>query len=260
MTREKTTGDVRSGSSSGITLSLVVPTYNEARNIKRLIEILTALLAPRLKDRYELIIVDDNSPDGTSAVVDALLPSYPGLRLLTRKNEKGLSSAVVAGWRIARGELLGVIDGDLQHPPEVIPKLVDLMLNRADLDAAIASRHTHEGGVGNWNLFRRIASRGAQILGLLIVPEILGKVSDPMSGCFVVRKDKLDLDAIRPIGYKILLEVIAQPGIRHIAETGYVFQLRSEGESKVSAKIYLEFIRQLWSLRIRNWPFYRRRG
>lgn len=233
-------------------LSLVIPTYNESENLKKIIEKVSELLEGAIPNRYELIVVDDNSPDCTWKVALELTSKYPQLRVMRREKERGLATAVIRGWQIARGEILGVIDGDLQHPPETLWQLWAEMERGADL--AVASRHLEGGGVSNWNFLRRFLSRGAQIVGLILFPEAIARVSDPMSGYFMVRREaiaEIDLD---PIGYKILIEVLGRGKIRWIGEVGYVFQERLQGESKVSWKQYLEYVRHLWRLRWACWP------
>jgi dolichol-phosphate mannosyltransferase len=231
-----------------ILLSLVIPTYKERDNIERIVNILTKLLDEAIPGSYELIVVDDDSPDLTWQVAQSLIADYPQLRVMRRQEERGLSSAVIRGWQVARGRVLGVIDGDLQHPPEVLLQLLHKIENGADL--ALASRHVEGGGVSSWSVVRRFLSRGAQILGLIILPGVLGRVTDPMSGYFMVRRSAIAGATMNPVGYKILLEVIARGKVREIAEAGYVFRERTEGESKVTWKQYVEYIQHLIRLRL----------
>jgi dolichol-phosphate mannosyltransferase len=170
------------------------------------------------------------------------------LRVMRRQEERGLSSAVIRGWQVARGSILGVIDGDLQHPPEVLLQLLHKIEHGADL--ALASRHVDGGGVSSWSVIRRFLSRGAQVLGLIILPGVLGRVTDPMSGYFMVRRSAIAGATMNPVGYKILLEVIGRGQVREIAEAGYVFRERTEGESKVTWKQYVEYIQHLIRLRV----------
>ncbi len=228
--------------------SLVIPTYNESQNIKEIVLALSELLDEFLPNNYELIIVDDDSPDRTWEIADALTSDFPQLKVVRRIGERGLSTAVVRGWQNAVGEVLGVIDGDLQHPPERLVKLLTALRNGADL--AVASRHVDSGGVSDWSLGRRFLSRGAQLLGLIILPGIVGRVSDPMSGYFVVRRQAICDRPLDPVGYKILIEVLAKGEIFNISEIGYVFQERQEGKSKVTWKQYVEYISHLVRLRL----------
>ena len=234
--------------STPIYLSLVIPTYNEAKNISFLIKKLTSLLDGVIPRQYELIIVDDNSEDLTWKVAQDLMSIYPQLQVINRKTERGLSTAVIRGWQISTGEVWGVIDADLQHPPNTIVKLLSQIDKGADL--AVASRNVDGGGVSEWSIFRRFLSRGAQILGLIILPNILGKVSDPMSGYFLVRSRCLNESKLDPIGYKILIEVLAKAKLGWISEVGYVFEERKKGDSKVSLPHYFDYLRHLLRLRL----------
>jgi dolichol-phosphate mannosyltransferase len=235
-----------------IKLSLVIPTFNEARNLAELVSRLTSVLDRCLPGRYELIVVDDDSPDQTWALALGLTDRHPALRVMRRRGEKGLSTAVIRGWQAARGEVLAVIDADLQHPPEVVEGLWAEMANGADL--AAASRRAAGGGMNDWSIVRRALSRGAQLLGLCVLPGVVGRVSDPMSGYFMVRRSAIEGTPLSPLGYKILIEVIGRGRIRRIAEVGYVFRERAAGESKVTAKLYLEYLRHLLRLRLALLP------
>ena len=230
-----------------VLLSLVVPTYNEVGNVVLLVEKLTGLLDRICPNDYELIIVDDDSPDQTWEIARSLLCEYPNLRVMRRTTERGLSTAVIRGWQASRGRLLGVIDGDLQHPPEVLEKLLGELVSGSDL--AVASRHVVGGGISEWSVFRRMTSRGAQILGLMIAPRVVGRVSDPMSGYFMVRRSSVTNQILNPQGYKILLEILGRGEIEHISEVGYVFQERQDGESKVTWRQYVEYLQHLVRLR-----------
>lgn len=233
-----------------IKFSLIVPTYNESKNLAQLVEVLTQLLNNYFDGNYELIIVDDDSPDLTWQVGLDLMPSYPQLRIMRRQGEKGLSTAVIRGWQASQGEILGVIDGDLQHPPETLIQMLGEMEKGADL--TVASRHVEGGGVSDWGFIRRILSRGAQMLGLLILPNVIGRVSDPMSGYFMVRRTAIANYPMNPLGYKILIEVLGRGNIGTVAEVGYVFQERQEGESKVTWRQYVDYILHLLRLRSRG--------
>ncbi|MBW4670270.1 MAG: glycosyltransferase [Cyanomargarita calcarea GSE-NOS-MK-12-04C] len=244
--------DLPKGTSKSVSktfkLSLVIPTYNEKLNIHKIVRLLTNLLEPAIPGEYELIVVDDNSPDETWKVAQEITAEYPQLKVIRRQNERGLSSAVVRGWQASTGEILGVIDADLQHPPEVLLQLFNAV--RQGTDLAVASRHITGGGVSNWSLPRRILSRGAQTLGLIILPQVIGRVTDPMSGYFLVRRSAIAAKTLHPLGYKILIEVLGRGDIQKIAEVGYVFQEREDGESKVTHKQYVEYLQHLIRLRL----------
>lgn len=240
---------------SPILLSMVIPTYNESKNIQKIVHRLSQLLDQAIPRAYELIVVDDNSPDRTWEIAAELIPEYPQLRVMRRVEERGLSTAVIRGWQAAQGEVLGVIDADLQHPPELLLKLWGEIARGGDL--AVASRHVEGGGVSDWSPIRRVLSRGAQTLGLIILPEVIGRVSDPMSGYFMVRRSCIAGRTLSPVGYKILIEVIARGRVPWIGEVGYVFQEREEGESKVTSKQYVDYLRHLLRLRFSLGPIAR---
>ncbi|MEC4819767.1 MAG: glycosyltransferase [Scytonema sp. PMC 1069.18] len=238
-----------------IYFSLIIPTYKERDNIERVVRVLSQTLDEYIPGDYELIVVDDDSPDLTWEVAQSLIEEYPQLRVMRRQQERGLSSAVIRGWQVARGSILGVIDGDLQHPPEVLKQLLTVIAQGADL--ALASRHIDGGGVSSWSVTRRFLSRGAQVLGLILLPRVLGRVSDPMSGYFMVRRSSIAGAIMNPVGYKILLEVIGRGNVKNIAEVGYVFCERQQGESKVTWKQYVEYIQHLVLLRLTTGRFNR---
>ena len=227
--------------------SLVVPTYNEGRNVEQVVRVLSSLLDHALPNDYELIIVDDDSPDRTWEIAQQMTVEFPNLRVMRRQEERGLSTAVIRGWQAARGEVLGVIDGDLQHPPEILLKLIQAVKNGADL--AVGSRHVEGGGTSDWGFIRRFLSRGAQLLGLIILPSVVGRVSDPMSGYFMVKRSAIADCLLSPVGYKILLEVLGRGQVDRVTEVGYVFQERQEGESKVTWRQYIEYLMHLAKLR-----------
>ncbi len=232
--------------------SLIIPTYNESQNIQEIVGILSEILDRAIPADYELIVVDDDSPDRTWELACELIPDYPQLRVIRRETERGLSTAVIRGWQAAQGEILGVIDADLQHPPEILLQLWGEIEKGAEL--AVASRNVEGGGVSEWSIVRRFLSRGAQLLGLAILPEAIGRLSDPMSGFFMVRRSAIANKLLSPVGYKILIEVVARGRIRWIAETGYVFRERVAGASKVTWKQYIEYLQHLITLRFSLWP------
>lgn len=230
-----------------IQLSLVVPTYNERENVAAMVEQLSCALSPIFQENYEIIIVDDDSPDRTWELGETIAATNPHLKIIRRISERGLATAVVAGWRAAQGEYLGVIDGDLQHPPEVLGKLVEAMNDGAEI--AIASRHVEGGGISKWSMARRLVSRTAQGIGMMLLPGAASRVSDPMSGYFLLRRSLIENVTLRPIGYKILLEVLARAKPTRIREVGYVFREREKGGSKATFGIFLQYLEHLWRLR-----------
>lgn len=230
-----------------IAFSLVVPTRNESRNLEELVEQLTATLASQVGESYEIIVVDDNSPDETWKVAATLAARDPHVIALRRTGERGLATAVVRGWQVAQGTLLGVIDADLQHPPEVTARLIAAMQQGADL--AVASREAEGGGTSDWSFPRLMISRSLRALGKLLLPDVLNMVSDPMTGFFVIRRAALQDVVLKPCGYKILVELLVRSRIRNIVEVGYVFRARQRGESKASLKVFTDYVQHLLRLR-----------
>jgi len=227
--------------------SLVVPTYNERANIEAFLRRTCAVLSREYPEKYEVLVVDDDSPDGTWEAVAALQGELPAVQLIRRQQERGLATAVICGWQQARGALLGAIDGDGQHPPETLLALLTKMQEGADL--AVGSRYVGGGSTGDWSALRLFLSAGAMRLALLWIPEISGRLSDPMSGLFVVRRAAIADCPLSPVGYKILLEVMGRGRIERVTEVGFAFDRRQAGHSKVTWREYLAFLQHLLRLR-----------
>ena len=215
-------------------LSVVVPTYNEAGSVTGLAERLHAALAGR---EWELVIVDDGSPDGTADIAAALAPRIP-VNLVRRAGKAGLASAVVAGFAAARGDVLLVMDADLSHPPETVPALVDAIAGGADL--AVGSRYVVGGGVLDWPLKRRVVSRVACLMGNVLVP-----VRDSTSGFFALRRSVIEGVTLNPIGFKIGFEVIARGRYTTVVEVPYTFRDRELGASKFGRREIMQYVQQL---------------
>ncbi len=221
--------------------SIVIPTYNEAGGIERLITTLDGVFKQHGLDG-ELIIVDDNSPDGTGKIVDALAGRYP-VRCLHRPGKLGLSSGVIDGWKIARpqSEALGAMDADFSHDPNILPKMVAALENGFGL--AIGSRYVPGGGITNWPWRRIVTSKVACWLA-----RPLTSVKDVTSGYFLVRREALDGVTLDPIGFKIGLEVIAKARYGKALEVPYVFTDRIVGESKLNQREIFNYLKQLRKL------------
>jgi dolichol-phosphate mannosyltransferase len=223
-------------------ISVVVPTYNEAENLPELLERLDRALAGR---DYEVVVVDDGSPDGTAEVAKRLSGRYP-VRVLVREGRRGLSSAVVEGARAAAGSVVVVMDADLQHPPELVPKLAEVA-ERGCL--AVASRYVKGGRVEGWPWHRRFVSHGAVLLARILLPEARD-VKDAVSGFFAVHHDCIA--SVSPTGlYKILLDVLVQCRPKCVVEIPYVFGLRTRGHSKLGISHIADYLRQILELRRR---------
>jgi dolichol-phosphate mannosyltransferase len=229
-------------------VSLIVPTRNEAENISELLVRLDRLPTGVLG---EVIFVDD-SDDDTPAAIAYLAPGFdvpvsvvhrePGMRT------GGLSGAVIEGFRRARGDWLGVMDADLQHPPEVLADL--FAAGRDGSDIVCATRNVGGGGRDGLNVARDLISKSFTTCARRVFPRRLRGVSDPMSGFFMVRRSAIDPDALRPTGFKILLEILVRtPGLRR-AEVGYEFASRYAGDSKASLREGMVYLRHLARLRL----------
>ncbi len=218
--------------------SLIVPTYNEAGGIERLIAALDEVFRTNGLDG-EIVVVDDNSPDGTGKIVDALGSRYP-VRCLHRPGKLGLSSGVIDGWKFARPDsaALGVMDADFSHDPNVIPAMVRALENGNDL--AVGSRYVKGGGIRNWPLHRKITSLVAIALAKPLTP-----LRDITSGFFMVKRSALEGVELDPIGFKIGLEVIAKARYAKAVEVPYVFTDRVAGQSKLNQGEIFNYLRQL---------------
>jgi dolichol-phosphate mannosyltransferase len=217
--------------------SLVIPTYNETANIAGLCRKIVEVLSSQPL-AFEVIIVDDNSPDGTWKIAEDLASSDARIKVIRRLNDRGLATAVTAGWAKAEGDIIGVIDGDLQHPPDILKlMLTDIMCDN-EVDIVVASRYISGGGVFKWGIWRRIISRFATFLSGFFIPKVFRRVKDPMSGYFILRKSVISGRNLTPIGYKILLEVLVKGNYRKVLEVPYVFQKREAGGSKAGIGQY----------------------
>jgi dolichol-phosphate mannosyltransferase len=231
---------------TSVWFSLVIPTYNESENIAHLLARVYRTLEKTGRS-FEIIIVDDDSPDETWKIAQRLSYKYPCLKVIRRINERGLARAVVRGWEEARGEILAVMDGDLQHPPETLSLLIKT-LGKESVDIVVASRHVRGGGVSKWKLVRRTMSWGATLAATWFLPGILHKLLDPMSGYFALRRAAIEGVRLNPEGYKILLEVLCRGRYRQVEELPYTFIERERGGSKLGARQYFEFVSHLLRL------------
>lgn len=233
-------------------LTIVVPTRNESDNIPGLVAGLDRVLR---EVRAEIVFVDD-SDDRTPETIAAVAADAPGrVRLLHRpvgSRSGGLGGAVLAGIRSARGDWVLVMDGDLQHPPQTVPALLEAA-GAGSADVVVASRYRGEGvAAGLDGTLRRLVSGTSTLVTRLVFPWRLRRVTDPMSGFFAVRRAALTDADLRPDGYKILLEILVRARISRVVEVPYTFQPRSAGQSKASLHEGLRFLRHLAGLRLRR--------
>ena len=227
------------------TISLIIPTYNEKENIAPLIERIHRALSGY---DYEIVLVDDSSRDGTIEAAESLASRYP-VRVIVRRGEKGLATAVAHGLKFAAGRFIGVMDADLQHPPEVIPALIKALEDGADM--AVASRYIKGGGCPNWGLSRKIISKAALKMSHLLLPSTR-QVKDPLTGFFMFRRENIDGAVLKPVGYKISLEIMLIGNFRHIVEVPFVFEERSAGQSKLRPQQQIDYLQHIASLMART--------
>ena len=225
-------------------LSLIIPTYNEKENIHLLTDRLFTLFKKN-KIKAEIIVVDDNSPDGTSELVRELMKKYSNLKLIKRKGKLGLSSAVLDGFKRAKGDILGVMDADLSHPPEAIPRMykaINTIIPEKGFppDFVIGSRHTKDGRIVGWKTYRKIVSKGATLLARPFT-----KAKDPMSGLFMIRKECLEGKEFNAKGFKICLELLVKANWKIVKEIPISFKDRTKGKSKATLKEYYLYLYNL---------------
>jgi dolichol-phosphate mannosyltransferase len=227
------------------TISIIIPTYNEKGNIATLLARIHQALSGY---DYEVLLVDDDSKDGTIEVASSLASRYP-VKVIVRRNERGLATAVVHGLRYATGQIIGVMDADLQHPPEAIPELLKALQKGADM--VVASRYVEGGGCPHWGLSRRVISKVALALSHLLLPSTR-QVKDPLSGFFMFRRQNIAQARLKPIGYKISLEIMLAGRFQHVVEVPYVFEDRSAGKSKLRPQQQIDYLRHVLSLMART--------
>lgn len=219
-------------------LSIIIPTYNEKENIQ--------ILLKKIQNEFEennihgeIIVVDDNSPDGTGRILENLKKEIKNFKIIHRKGKFGLSSAVLDGWKIAEGEILGVMDADLSHPPEKIKELFWLIKN-GEADFTIGSRYVNGGKIDGWGAKRKIMSKGATLLA-----RVFTSVKDPMTGFFMIKKECIKDKKLNPLGFKILLELIIKADYNKIIEIPIRFVNRTKGKSKAGTKEIFNYLKNL---------------
>ena len=220
-------------------LSLIIPTFNEADNILILIEKVESQMG---SISYEIIVVDDDSPDGTASRVETYAKPHPNVRLVKRVGKRGLSRAVLEGMSHAQGEIFAVMDADLSHDERLLPQFVQAIDEGADM--VIGSRRIPGGGADHWPWYRRFTSS----LGTWVTIHVLGlSLSDPMSGFFAIQRSIYERckDRLRPQGYKILLELYCQGKPSQIREIPYVFKDRKQGYSKLTPSVIYQLFKSL---------------
>jgi dolichol-phosphate mannosyltransferase len=225
-------------------LTMILPTYNERDRLAELIDALFDATSRAGVD-LEVVVVDDDSPDGTGKIADELASSRR-MRVVHRSGKLGLGTAVVAGFAIASADVVGVMDADFSHPPKLVPKLLHVM-RESDADLLVASRYVPGGSTPDWPLRRRALSRAACLLARPLSP-----IRDAASGFFLIRRSIARDVAIKAGGFKICLELLVRAWPRKLVEVPYRFDDRELGESKMSVREaagYLVQLRDLYRLR-----------
>ncbi len=221
-------------------LSLVIPTYQERDNLEPLMARLTAV-RPLLGEPLEVLLVDSGSEDGTASCARELLKYHQLGRVIESAGKRGLAEAAAEGFRHAAGDLIGVMDADLSHPPELLPMLVRAA--RAGHRMVVASRYVPGGGVTGWSWRRRVLSRVGNLLARPLV-----RVADATSGFFVCDAQIVKRVRLKTRGFKILLEILVCACVHEVEEVPYIFSDRLRGDSKLNGQVLGDYLLQLGRL------------
>ena len=222
-------------------ISIVVPTYNEKDNVGNLVNQIDYALRGI---EYEVIFVDD-STDETPDVIKKVMEENSRVRLEHRTEEKGLATAVLKGFTLSKGDYVAVMDADLQHPPKILKSMYAVM--ETGVDFCVPSRFIPGGSDGGLGPYRKLVSAVARYIGKILLP-CLRKITDPTSGLFMFRREIIEGADMKPIGWKILVEVLATASFKTVVEIPYKFQARPAGESKLSSKVTMEYLLQIKDL------------
>jgi dolichol-phosphate mannosyltransferase len=223
-------------------LSIIIPTYNERENLKELVERIFSSLKG---SKFELIIVDDNSPDGTGKLADEIASKHKNMTVVHRQGKLGLGTAILDGIKAADGEIIGAMDADLQHPPELLKTMLEKAEGGADI--VIASRYIEGGKVEGWSFFRKAMSKGALWLSHIFLPQAR-KVKDTQSGYFLFKRHVIENVPIDVKGFKLLVEILAKGKYKEVVEVPYTFKTRAAGKSKLGSMQILSYVKQLLRL------------
>ena len=228
-------------------VSIIIPTYNESQNILNVLKSIGDIIPKNILT--EAIVVDDNSPDGTGKIVEDYLKNVKKIAgytidIVHRKTKTGLSSAIVNGIQKATGETIIIMDSDLSHPPQIIPKMIET-LKQYQCDIVVASRYITGGKITGWNKKRMIVSK----IATMVAKKGLGvKTKDPMSGFFAFRKSVLKGLSFDAIGYKLLLEILVKKRGVNVKEIPYTFKNRELGSSKLDSSVVIDYVKSVWKL------------
>jgi dolichol-phosphate mannosyltransferase len=255
-------------------LSIIIPTYNESKNILNLLVRLRRVMSHSISLTPEIIVVDDNSPDNTGGMVESYSEinseqnarelkadfheSRDGyfdrnsqiqgcsIKVVHRSQKTGLVSAILDGIKSSTGQYILVMDADLSHSPEVIPKMIS-ELEKPEIDIVVASRYALGGSIIGWPTKRRLLSKGAVKIAKYGLP-IRKEVQDPMSGFFALKRHIIENITIDSAGYKILLEILVKASEARVKEVPYTFKDRKAGQSKLDNHVIFEYIKAVYSL------------
>ncbi len=232
---------------SALDVSVIVPTYNESQNILSILKSIEINLSKELN--AEIIVVDDNSPDGTGQIVDNHIKNKTNffnnsIKIIHRKNKRGLGSAILEGIQNSHGKLIVVMDSDFSHPPQIINKIIE-ELTQFNYDIVIASRYVKGSVIRQWPYRRKIISKVATKISK---SSLRINVSDPLSGFFAFKRDIIHGINFDAIGYKMLLEMLIKTNGASIKEIPYTFTDRKSGSSKLSLITITDYIKSVWKL------------
>lgn len=219
-------------------LTVIIPTFNEESNIRNIVMAVDAVFHEHSLNG-QILVVDDNSPDGTIGIVNDIRRTKEHVAILVRKEDHGLSQSVADGFVHAASGVFVVIDADFSHPPVLIPRMFNEIRNGYDI--VIGSRYMEGGGIKKWPFKRRVISIGATFLGRLLFPDI----TDPVSGFFAVKREVVEKAPLKPRGYKILLEVLGKGTWQKDTEIPFEFVDREAGASKLKIRTIIEYVQQV---------------
>lgn len=216
-------------------VSLIIPTYNESKNLPLLVEEIFSSL-DKNQINVEIIFVDDNSPDGTGVVAEELAKKFP-IKVIHRAKKLGLGSAVREGFALSTRPLLGVMDADLSHDPSILNSMIHSL---SEHDICVASRFKSGSSVEKWLWWRKMLSE----IGVLLTKGLTG-TKDPLSGYFFLRQSVIDKVPLETQGYKILFEILVKGTYKKIKEFPYQFRMRKHSTSKLDWREHWLFLKQI---------------
>jgi len=232
-------GEMQLSKKGEIPVSIIIPTYNEKDNLPVLVKEIYSIIK-KTDISPEIVVVDDNSSDGTGALAEDLAKKY-SIQVLKRPGKAGLSSAILDGLKIAKSDIIGIMDADLSHDPSIIPKMVDAIVRQKN-QLVIGSRYIKGGKIENWPLKRRIISWVAVFMAFPFT-----RIKDRTSGYFFFNREILEGIELNPVGFKIGLEIMVKGNYKDGKKIPYVFKDRIAGQSKLNTGEIRNYLKQLSS-------------